>query len=106
MESNTRALLEEQRNQFIAQAKFEILLQATKVKNAVQSLQRQLRSQDTELYIKSRDCEASRQEQALMRTELQSRERAFGNLLLLRCKEMEALKEILLFSSRPGSIGE
>ena len=59
--------------------------QETKVKNA-QNLQRQLRSQDTELYIKSRDCEVSRQEQVLMRTELQSRERPFGNLLLLRCK--------------------
>ena len=81
MEANTRALLQEQRNQFIAQAKFEAHLQETKVKNAEQNLQRQLRSPDTELYIKSRDCEDSRQEQALMRTELQSRERAFGNLL-------------------------
>ena len=86
MESNTRALLEEQRNQFIAQIKFAILLHETKAENAVQNLQRQLRSQETELYIKSRDFESSEQEQALMRTELQCRERAFGNLLLLRCK--------------------
>ena len=81
----------------VSLAKFEILLHETKAVNAVQNLQRQLRSQDTELYIGGRHCEVSRQEQALMRTELQNRERVFGNLLLLRCKRWKHLQNLAVF---------
>ena len=94
LESHTRILLEEQKSQLISQAKFELLLQEAEAENSVEELQRQLRSQDTELHKKRRHDEASRQEQALIRAQLQSSERVFRESRIATMHEMDALKEI------------
>ena len=78
----------------ISQAKFELLLQETEAENSVQNLQRQLRSQDTELHKKSRHYETSPQEQALIRAQLQSSERVVRESRIATMHEMHALKEM------------
>ena len=76
MESHTRALVEEQRNQVVSQAKFLILLQETKAEREVRLLNRKFRFQDMEL---------SKQFQIL--AELRSRKEYFKNLASLHSKK-------------------
>ena len=76
-EYRTRVLLEEQRSQTLSEGRFELLLQETRAEHAVDSIERlnrQLRSQDTEICRRGQEYEVARQEYVLLQAELQSRE--------------------------------
>ena len=95
MEHHARILLKEQRQQMPSEAKFELLLQETRADHAVNSIEnlnRQFRSQDTEICRRGQEYGVARREYALLRSELQSRERVHQEARNRSSKEVEELK--------------
>ena len=79
----------------------EFLLREEQAESAVQNSRTQLRQQDVELYGKRQEYEQSRQEQYLLRAELQSRERAPRDALNCMRDEVEELRRTRRFETEP-----
>ena len=74
MEFRTRAVLEVPSCVIVDQANFQLNMREAKAENTLRNLTQQLRQQVAVLYSRSQDCEKSRQEQYLFRTELRNQD--------------------------------
>ena len=72
---------------------------AERAANAIQFLDRQLRSQLNEFYYRDQENEASRRERALLHAELQSREKPHRDPRIKPSQEVEELKEVRCFEA-------
>ena len=102
VEFHTGVLLEEQRNQILAEGNSEILMHessAERSEDAIRELGRLIRSQHIGICHRDREYEASR-----LHAELQNREKAHQDARVKAIQEVEELKEIC--SSRPEELRE